>query len=169
MSQVNPIPEHHHEDALDHLEDEFKQLEGVTRFGRPLLIGAIVLVLVGAVSAAVWWVLSPPPITSSVHRSYATTTGSPMDVLEPKATTLADPPARFAWESVTGRLQYVVRVYVKGETMPTVQRMTTTTFVELTPDEQARMTRGKAFVWTVAAQGKDGTTIAAGQSSFKVR
>jgi hypothetical protein len=56
MSQVNPIPEHHHEDALDH------------------------------------------------------------------------------------------RVYVKGENTPVVERIVTSSFVELTPGEQPRMTRGKTFV-----------------------
>ena len=79
MSQVNPIPEHHHEDALDH------------------------------------------------------------------------------------------RVYVKGENTPVVERIVTSSFVELTPGEQPRMTRGKTFVWTVAAPGKDGSTISAGQQTFKVR
>ena len=37
------------------------------------------------------------------------------------------------------------------------------------PDEQARMPRGNAFIWTVVAQGKDGSTIGAGQATFKVR
>jgi hypothetical protein len=162
-----PIPEHHHEDALDHLEEEIKNLEGVTRFGRPLRIGAFVIVTVAAVAGAIWWVSSPPPITSS-RASYVTTTGSPIEVVEPRGN-LAYPPARFAWESVTGRLQYVIRVYVKGENTPIVERMVTSSFVELTPGEQARIPRGKTFVWTVVAQGIDGSTIGAGQQTFKVR
>lgn len=163
-----PIPEHHHEDALDHLEEEIKNLEGVTRFGRPLRIGAFVIFVVAAVTGAIWWVSSPPPITSSSHRSYVATAGSPIEVVEPRGN-LADPPMRFAWESVSGRLQYVVRVYVKGENTPVLERMVTSSFVELTPGEQARMTHGKTFVWTVVAQGKDGSTIGAGQQTFKVR
>jgi hypothetical protein len=169
MSQVTPVPEHHHEDALDHLEEEIKNLEGVTRFGRPLRIGALVLFLVAGIAAAVYWVVSPPPVTSSSRKAYVTTTGSPIEVVEPKGMTFSDPPTRFAWESVTGRLQYVVRVYVKGESNPIVERMVTSPSVELTPGEQQRMPRGKTFVWTVVAQGKDGSTIGAGQSSFKVR
>ena len=168
MSQVTPVPEHHHEDALDHLEEEIRNLEGVTRFGRPLRIGALVLFLVAGVAAAVWWVVSPPPTTFSSRKSYVTTTGSPIEVVEPRGN-LAEPPMRFAWESVTGRLQYIVRVYVKGENTPIVERMVTTSFVELTPGEQARIPRGKTFVWTVVAQGKDGSTIGAGQQTFKVR
>ena len=138
MSEPTPTPEvHHHENAIDHFEEEFKNLEGVTRFGRPLRIGALVILLVGIVAVGVWWVASPP--------------------------------SHFAWESVTGRLQYIVRVYVKGTSTPILERMITTSSVELTTDEQARMPRGKTFVWTVVAQGKDGSTIGSGQATFKVR
>jgi hypothetical protein len=157
----------HHDIALDHLEEEIKKLEGVTRFGRPLRIGAFVLIVIGVVSAAVWWVMNPS--MSSPRRSYVAMTETPIEGLEPRGTTLSSPPIRFAWESVTGRLQYVVRIYVKGDAMPVVERMVTTSFVELTPGEQARLPRGKTFVWTVAAQGKDGSTIGAGQASFKLR
>ena len=168
MSQPTPIHEPHHEDALDHLEEEIKALEGVTRWGRPIRIGALVVFLAAIVGGIAWFVTSPPPITSA-RTSYVPSTGSPMDVLEPKAATLDEPPVRFAWESVTGRLQYIVRIYVKGATVPILERMVTSPSVELTPDERARMERGHSFVWTVVAQGKDGSTIGAGQSTFKVR
>jgi len=169
MSQATPVPEHHHEDALDHLEEEIKALEGVTRFGRPIRIGAFVIIALAVIGAIVWWVLSPPPITTPTRTSYVATSGTPIEVVEPRGATLDDPPARFAWESVTGRLQYVVRVYVKGATTPVLERMVTTSSFELTPGEQARIPRGKTYVWTVVAQGKDGSTIGAGQATFKVR
>jgi len=169
MSQPTPAPEvHHHENAIDHFEEEFKNLEGVTRFGRPIRIGALVILLVGIVAGGVWWVLRDPPVTSS-HKAYVTTSGSPIEIEEPKGRTLDDPPSHFAWESVSGRLQYVVRVYVKGTSTPVVERMITTSEVNLTPTEQERMPRGKTFVWTVVAQGKDGSTIGSGQATFKVR
>ena len=167
MSQETPVHETHH-DAFDHLEEEIRTLEGVTRFGRPLRIGAAVIVIAAIIGAVVWWVTSPPPITSA-RMSYIPATSSPIDVVEPKGATLADPPSRFAWESVTGRLQYVVRIYVKGTSMPVLERMVTSSSIELTPTEQARMPRGNTFVWTVVAQGKDGSTIGAGQATFKVR
>jgi hypothetical protein len=47
--------------------------------------------------------------------------------------------------------------------------MDTATSIELTPAEQSRMPRGNSFVWTVVAQGKDGSSIAVGQATFKVR
>jgi hypothetical protein len=169
MSEPTPVPEsHRHENSIDHFEEEFKSLEGMTRFGRPLRIVGLVLLLVGLVAAGVWWVMRPTPVTSS-HRAYVATTGSPIEIEEPKGRTLDNPPVHFAWESVSGRLQYVVRVYVKGTSTPVLERMLTTSSVDLTPEEQARMPRGTTFVWTVVAQGKDGSSIGAGQATFKVR
>jgi len=169
MNQETPVPETHHENAIDHFEEEFKNLEGVTRFGRPIRIGAAVIIAAALIGVAVWWVTSPPPITSARMSYLPATGGSSIDVVEPKGATLADPPNRFAWESVTGRLQYVVRIYVKGTSVPVLERMVTSPSIDLTTDEQARMPRGKTFVWTVVAQGKDGSTIGSGQATFKVR
>jgi hypothetical protein len=168
MSHVTPVPEHHHEDALDHLEEEIKSLEGVTRWGRPLHIGVAVIIIAAIVGAIVWWVTSPPPITSA-RMAYIPATSSPLEVFEPKGGTLANPPSRLAWESVTGRLQYVVRVYVKGTSTPVLERMVTSASIELTSAEQARMPRGNTYVWTVVAQGKDGSTLSAGKATFTVR
>jgi len=47
--------------------------------------------------------------------------------------------------------------------------MTTSSAIELTPDEIARMPRGKRFTWTVVAQAKNGSTLGTGESSFKVK
>jgi len=168
MSEGMPVHEPHHEDAIEHLQEEIARLEGVTRYGRPLRIAALVIFIVAAVGGLAWFVVSPPPITSG-RASATSTTGSPIEMMEPRPTTLADPPARFAWESVTGRLQYVVRIYVKGSTMPVLEKMTTSSAIELTPDEIARMPRGKRFTWTVVAQAKNGSTLGTGESSFKVK
>ena len=168
MSPEPVAHEPHHDEAIDHLEEEIKSLEGVTRWGRPLRIGALVLLLVAIFGGIAWFVTSPPPITSA-RLSYAPSTGSPIEVAEPKGATLAEPPTRFAWESVSGRMQYIVRIYVRGNTTPIFERMLTAPSFELTPDERARMKGGSTYVWTVVAQGKDGSTIGAGQSTFKVR
>jgi hypothetical protein len=168
MSQGIPVQEAHFNDALEHLEDEYRTLEGVTRWGRPLRIGALVLLLAAIVGGIVWFVMSPPPITSA-RTSYVAARGVAIDLLEPKGGTFADPPSRFAWETVTGRLQYVLRIYVKGTNTPVLERMGTTSSFDLTPTEQARMPRGNTFVWTVVAQGKDGSSIGAGQATFKLR
>jgi hypothetical protein len=168
MDQTTPIHEPHHEDALDHLEDEIKTLEGVTRFGKPIRIGALVIVLAALVGVGIWWVTSPPPVTSS-RQSYIPASRSPIEIVEPKGMIQADMPSRFAWESVNGRLQYIVRLYVKGEATPVLERMVTAPSIDLSPEEQSRMPHGKMLVWTVIAQGKDGSTIGAGQASFRVK
>ena len=168
MSQPKPIQEVHHHDAFDHIEEEIRSLEGVTRWSRPLHVGALVIAVIALVGGIVWLVMSPPQTTSR-RTAYAPTTGSRMEVSEPQGGTLDEPPVRFAWESVTGRLQYIVRVYVKGSSVPVLERMATSTSIELSPDERAKIPRGTSFVWTVVAQGKDGSTIGAGQSTFKVR
>jgi hypothetical protein len=167
MSQQS-APNFANEHVLEHLEDEFKTLEGVARWKRPVFIGILVLVVAGIVAGLTWFALSPPPMTSG-RTSYVATSGTPIDVVEPKGVTLAAPPARFAWESVTGRLQYVVRIYVKGSSTPVLERMTTDNAIDLTADDQARMPRGNSFVWKVVAQGKTGSTIGEGQATFKVR
>lgn len=168
MSNGIPVHEPRFNSAIDHLEEEYRTLEGVTPWGRPLRIAGLVLTLAALVGAIVWYVMSPPPVTSS-RTSYVADGGAPIDLLEPKGGTLGDAPSRFAWEAVTGRLQYVVRIYVKGSNNPVLERMGTTSSIDLTPTEQARMPRGNTFVWTVVAQGKDGSSIGAGQATFKVR
>lgn len=168
MSNGIPVHEPRFNSALDHLEEEYRTLEGVTPGGRPLRIVGLVLTLAAIVGAIVWFVMNPPPVTSP-RTSYVAASGTPIDLMEPKSGTLAEPPSRFAWEAVTGRLQYVVRVYVKGTNTPVVERMGTAASIELTPTEQSRMPRGNTFVWTVVAQGKDGSSIGAGQATFKVR
>ena len=168
MSERMPAHEAHHEDAIEHLEDEIRRLEGVTRWGRPLRIATLVICLVAAVAGMAWFIVSPPPITSG-RASATSTTGSPIELMEPRPTTLAEPPTRFAWESVTGRLQYVVRIYVKGSSTPVLEKMTINSAIELSPDESARMPRGKRFVWTVVAQAKNGSTLGTGESNFKVK
>ena len=127
--------------ALDHLEEEYRSLEGVTRWGRPLHIGAAVVIAAGVIGAIVWWLVSPVP-SSVVQSSYPASTGAPIEVMEPKRMTLANPPDRFAWESVNGRLQYIVRVYVKGTSTPVFERRATSPAIELSPAEQALLPRG---------------------------
>jgi len=168
MSQ-EPHPDFANEHVLEHLEDEIKTLEGVTRWKRPVGIGLLVLGAAAIVGGLAWFVLSPPPTTSGRASTFVTSTGTPLDLLEPKGATLTAPPERLVWESVTGRLQYVVRVYPKGSGMPVFERITTSPSIELSADDQARIPRGNTYIWKVVAQGKNGTTIAEGVSTFKVR
>jgi hypothetical protein len=168
MSEPTPVHPPHHNDSIEHLEEEIMALEGVTRWGKTIRIVSLVVLLCAIAAGITWFVTSPPGI-SSARMSYLPQTNNMIDVNEPKGATLTEPPTRFAWESVTGRLQYIVRVYVKGSNTPVFERMLTASSLELTPDERARMPKGSSYVWTVVAQGKDGSTIGAGQSTFRVK
>jgi hypothetical protein len=148
---------------MEHLEDEFNALEGVSRWAKPIRIGVLVLVVAAIAGGVVWYAKSPTVVTYKPAYSSAT----PMDILEPMGA-LSASPVRFSWEKVTGRLQYVIRVYRKGSTNPVFETMTTASSIELASDDQARMPRG-AYTWKVTTQGQNGATIAEGNGAFKVR
>ena len=157
--------------AIEHLAEEIEEMEHVNPWARAFRwIGGIAL-LAGFIGWIVWTVASPPSASSlsSKKMSYVPAGVTPIDVSEPLGATLNGAPVRFAWESVTGRLQYIVRVYPKGDSSPVFERATTVTSLELLPEERAKFAKGTAYVWTVVAQGKDGSTIGAGQSGFKIR
>ena len=159
------------ETAIDHLEEEFERMEHVNPWARAFRwIGGILIA--GAVIAWVVWILVVPPTTTSAgsRTSYLPANVTPVEVVEPSfGGTLEGGPIRFEWETVAGRLQYIVRVYEKGATSPILERATTATSFELLPEERAKFAKGGAYVWTVVAQGRDGSALAAGKSGFKVR
>jgi hypothetical protein len=157
-----------HDDAIDHLEQEIEELESVNPWGRGVRWAAGIIIVASVITWVVWLVASPPGTTSS-RMAYVPSGASPIDLSQPRGTTLDEAPARFAWEAVTGRFQYIARVYVKGTSDPLIERATTTAYFEPTPEERARMPKGKSFVWTVVAQAKDGSTMGAGQAQFKLR
>ena len=154
--------------AIDHLAEEIESMEHVNPWGRAFrwLLG---IGLVAAFIAWIWWTLAGPVTSTASNVSYIPSGALSIETSEPTGGTLSDAPVRFSWESVSGRLQYIVRVYEKGAAMPIFERASTEPTFELTPDERLKMPKGKTYVWTVVAQGKNGATIAAGQSGFKVR
>jgi hypothetical protein len=159
------------DNAINHLAEEIEGMEHINPWVRAIRwIGGIVLVA-GFVGWGVWTLVSPPSASSFSSRtmSYVPSGVASIDVSEPLGSTLDGAPVRFAWESVRGRLQYIVRVYVKGAASPVFERATTATSFELLPDERAKFATSTKYVWTVVAQGKDGAPIGAGQSGFRIR
>ena len=67
MAQVAPTHQPEPHTAFDHFEEEYRSLEGVTRWGGPIRVGAAVIIAVGLIGAGAWWLMTPPP--SSVHAS----------------------------------------------------------------------------------------------------
>ena len=126
--------------AIEHLAEEIEAMEHVNPWGRAIRwivgLGAAAAIVAGLV----WTLTSPPSVTSgSRMMTYIPANVAVIEIGEPMGGTLSDAPVRFTWESVTGRLQYIVRVYEKGATMPLVERASTTPTVELTPEERAKL------------------------------
>jgi hypothetical protein len=127
-----------------------------------------VLVAAGVIAAFVFYLVSPPPTRPS-RMSYLPSSSTSIELGEPRGATLSEAPATLTWETVSGRLQYRIRIYERGEGTPVVDRFTTETSVDLSPQDRALITKGKTYVWTVVAQGQNGATLGAGQSTFRVR
>lgn len=159
------------ETGIDHLAEEFERMEHINPWARAFRWIAGILVAGGVIGWIVWTLSVTPSTTSTGSRTaYVPSNVSPVDVVEPAfGGTLEGGPIRFEWEAVTGRLQYIVRVYEKGAGNPILERATTATSFELLPEERAKFAKGTAYVWTVVAQSRDGSAIAAGKSGFKVR
>ncbi|HEX4825852.1 MAG TPA: hypothetical protein VFV19_16240 [Candidatus Polarisedimenticolaceae bacterium] len=152
--------------AIDHLAEEIERMEHVNPWARVIRwsLG------IGLVAVCGWLMWTFSGTTSTASRAFYIPAGAPaIETSEPLGGTLAEAPVRFTWDAVNGRMQYIVRVYEKGATTTLFERASTTTSFELTPEERAKMPKGKSYVWTVVAQAKSGSTLAAGQSAFKVR
>ena len=157
--------------AIDHLAEEIERMEHVNPWARAFGWIAGILIIGGVIGWIAWFIaVGPSPTSTTTRASYIPSDVTAVDTVQPSfGGKLEGGPIRFEWETVAGRLQYIVRVYEKGAANPILERATTATSFELLPEERAKFAKGNAYVWTVVAQGKDGSAIAAGQSNFKVR
>ena len=156
--------------AIDHLAEEIERMEHINPWARAFRWIAGILVAAGVIGWLAWFIAVGPSPTSATRMSYIPPDVTAVDMIQPSfGGKLESGPVRFEWETVAGRLQYIVRVYEKGLANPMLERATTATSFELLPEERSKFAKGTAYVWTVVAQGKDGSAIAAGQSGFKVR
>ena len=149
------------ETSEDRFEHQIEELEGV---GAPRKWGwwIVVGILLAGIAAVLIFV-KPPPKTPAASAAK----GVPqLDLTLPRPGTLASPPAQFRWESVSGRFNYSFRLNVLGSQTPLVDRTVRESTLDLTPEETARLTKGRSYVWEVAALTKQGTKLAAGQSYF---
>jgi len=149
--------------SIEHMEEEFRALEG-TRSRWIIWLGGILLVAAG--SATYYWLADRTPVRPTRAR---TTTGVVIDLAEPRAGKLDQPPTRFAWESIAGRHDYHFVLTVEGDPMPLVDRAVTNTSLDLKPEELARLAPGKWYSWSVTARQRDRRILAAGQSRFQIR
>ena len=160
MTKADPPPpqEETSEDRFEHQIEELEGVGGPRRWGR-WIGGAILL----AGIAAVLIFVKPPPKTPGG----SATKGIPqLDLALPRPGKLDSPPVQFRWESVSGKFNYSFRLNVLGGQTPLVEKTVKESTLDLTAEEAARLTKGRSYVWEVAALTKQGTKLAAGQSYF---
>lgn len=153
-------PSEPEETPVDRFEHEIEDLEKPLGLGvKQWLIGVIVAVgLIGA-----FFIGTQLQKKNSDEGSLAITT---IDIQEPRNTILADKPKVFRWESISRATGYIVRIQESGQLTDLIVREVPSNWLELTPDEQARLVRGGHYQWSVRARGSDGWPIGEGKASF---
>ena len=151
--------------SIAHMEEEFRELERMSRPRWPL---ALALVLLLGAAAAGWFWLGRTPRAASVARPVAVQ-GVPIEVSQPRNGSVLDAaPAVFAWESISGRSDYLFRLERDGAPAPLLERTSKTPKLELSEADAARLSAGR-YVWTVRARAKDGKVLGTGTGRFQVR
>jgi hypothetical protein len=150
----------HPESALEHMEQEFHELEGDTSRARWIPWGIGVVVILAVVVA---YLLFPAEEEAPVVAG-----GVVIETLEPRAGRLDGAPGAFRWESITGRFDYVFKLFVEGAPAPLVEHQVKEPMLRLTSEELAQVQAGKSYVWTVTARRRDGSAIGTGKAKFQV-
>jgi hypothetical protein len=151
--------------SIAHMEEEFRDLERMSRPRWPLALA--VVLLVGAATGAYFW-LGRTPQQGSVARPLAMQ-GVPIDIAEPRnGSVLEAAPAVFAWESIAGRNDYLFRLEREGAATPLLERSSKTPKLELSEVDAGRLVPGR-YVWTVRARAKDGSVLGTGRGRFQLR
>lgn len=151
----------HPDAALEHMEEEFHELEGDTGARRwlPWVIGVLAII---AVAASFWF------FPGAEKEAPVVAGGLVIQTLEPRQGKLTEVPAGFRWESITGRYDYVFKLFVEGAPSPLFERQVKEPMVRLTTEERAQVLGGKSYVWTVAARRRDGSAIGTGKAKFQL-
>jgi len=123
---------------------------------------AILLLAGGAAVAAYYLSSSSKPLSPRVNAKGVMV----VDVLEPAEGRLAAAPARFRWESVAGRNDYMFHLLERGNPTALVERSTRENTAQLTAEELAKMVAGKSYVWQVEARAQDGRVIGSARGYF---
>jgi hypothetical protein len=163
MGQAEKPQDHtpHPEAAIEHMMEEFEELEGESK-GRKWLNW----IVLGFVVVAVVVVFFLIPRSEDTGVTASRSGGVVIQLEEPKGTRFSAPPTRFAWDSVTGRNDYIFRLFVEGAPTPVIERQTKDSFLTLTPEESYKLQAGKAYVWTLTARRRDGSSMGTGKGKF---
>ena len=154
------------DDPIEHMAEELRELEGLNKPRWPkILLGIVALAVIGGLYYY-YGVYRKPSERSWIA---TTTSGVQIELREPRAGKLTGAPSRLAWESISGRHDYLVKLYLRGERDPLFERATRNSTLDLKPEETGLITPGKAYVWTVQARDTTRRELASGQSWFEVR
>lgn len=149
--------------AVDHMEEEFRALEQQRRPWGLWLLGIVLLVVAGAA----YYGLADR--TKGKRAPGLASSGAIIDLSEPRGGRLAQPPSRFAWESISGRYDYRFVLNAEGQSVPLVDRAVRQASVDLKPEELTLLTAGRSYSWTVTARQQDRSVLATGQGRFQLR
>lgn len=150
------------ETPVDRFEHEIQDLERPLGLGvKQWSVGIIVaLGLIGAFFIGTHLQDdTPDPSTMAIPN---------IETQEPKRTQLANKPRVFRWESISQASSYIVRIQEIGQMTDIIARETPSNWLELTPEEQARLVQGGRYQWSVRARRSDGWPIGEGKSIFSL-
>jgi hypothetical protein len=143
------------------MEEEFHDLEGDTSLSRWLPWGIGILALIVVVAAYLYF-------PTGEKEAPVVAGGLVIQTLEPHAGRLTEAPAGFSWESITGRYDYVFKLFVEGAPAPLLEHQVKDPTFRLTSEERAQVQGGKSYVWTVTARRRDGSAIGTGKAKFQL-
>jgi len=149
----------HPESALEHMEQEFHDLEGDQSSARWLPWGIGIFVIVAVVGAYLY-------IPKAEQEAPMVAGGLVIQTVEPRGGKLDAAPAAFRWESISGRYDYVFKLFVEGAPGPLLEQQVKDPTFRLGSEELAKLQGGKSYVWTVTARRRDGSAIGTGKAKF---
>jgi len=151
----------HPDAALEHMEQEFHDLEGDTAGGKWIKWAIGALALIAMVAAFLFF-------PGQEKEAPVVAGGLVIQTLEPRQGKLNEAPAGFRWESIAGRYDYVFKLFVEGAPSPLFEHQVKEPLLRLTSEERAQVQGGKSYVWTVAARRRDGSAIGTGKAKFQL-
>lgn len=147
-------------ETLEHMLEEVEHLEGVGDKGRWIRWALIVIVLAAIVGGVYYMQRSAP------KRTPLKNVGAPIELQEPGAGKLAQPPDAFKWQSVAGRHHYVLTVGTSAGGKDVLDEIVKSNQFRPEPSVIEKLTPGRRYYWKVTAVAKDGRLLGQGEGRF---
>lgn len=151
----------HPESSIEHMVEEFQEVEGDSKGRRWLHWGFGILAVVAVVVAFFLFPGEKGDVATASRSGPAV-----IQISEPKGSRLTATPTTFAWDSVSGRSDYVFKLFIEGQPVPLIERQTKDPKITLTQEEGYKIQAGKTYVWTITARRRDGSSIGTGKGKF---